>query len=75
MVTLKVRRFGNAIGVVLPEDFVSRLITRDGAALHLMETPDGGYRLVPGDPDFETKMEKAEEIIRRYPETLKILAQ
>ena len=74
MVTLKVRRFGNSLGVVLPKEVIARLNTRDGAPLYLTETPDG-YQLVPHDPDFQAKMEKAEEIMGRYPDALRVLAQ
>ena len=75
MVELKVRRFGNSLGVVLPKEVISRLDTRDGAPLYLTETPDGGYRLSPYDPAFETRMAKAEDIMRRYRDTLHVLAQ
>ncbi len=75
MVTLKVRRFGNSLGVVLPREVITRLNTQDGAPLYLTETPGGGYQLVPYDPDFQAKMAKAEEIMRRYPDTLHALAQ
>ena len=75
MVELKVRKFGNSLGVVLPREVISRLNTQDGAPLYLTEAPDGGYRLVPYDPDFETKMAKAEDIMRRYRDTLHVLAQ
>ena len=50
MVELKVRRFGNALGVVLPKEVISRLGAKEGAPLYLIETPDGGYRLVPIRP-------------------------
>nr|WP_231866827.1 AbrB family transcriptional regulator [Acetobacter malorum] len=75
MVELKVRKFGNSLGVVLPKEVISRLNTQDGAPLYLTEAPDGGYRLVPYDPEFETKMAKAEDIMRRYRDTLHVLAQ
>ena len=75
MVELKVRRFGNSLGVVLPKEVISRLDTQDGAPLYLTETPDGGYRLSPHDPAFETRMAKAEDIMRRYRDTLHVLAQ
>ena len=75
MVELKVRRFGNSLGVVLPKEVVSHLGTRDGAPLYLTETPDGGYRLTPYDPDFEKKMAKADDIIARYRNTLNVLAR
>jgi putative addiction module antidote len=75
MVELKVRKFGNSLGVVLPKEVVSRLNTKDGAPLYLTEAPDGGYRLVPFDPMFEKKMAAAEDIIARYPNTLHVLAK
>lgn len=75
MVELKVRRFGNSLGVVLPKDVVSRLKTKDGEPLFLVEGPDGTYRLTPYDPVFEKKMEKAEDILNRYRNTLHVLAK
>ncbi len=75
MVELKVRKIGNSLGVVLPKEVVNRLSTQDGAALYLVEAPDGGYRLVPHDPAFQDRMAKAEDIIGRYRNTLHVLAQ
>lgn len=75
MVELKVRRFGNSLGVVLPKEVIARLSTRDGAPLYLTETPEGGYRLSPYDPAFEQKMAKAEDIISRYRNTLHVLSR
>jgi putative addiction module antidote len=75
MVELKVRRFGNSLGVVLPKVVIARLRTADGATLFLTETAEGGYRLTPYDPFFAQKMAKAEDIIARYRNTLHVLAQ
>jgi putative addiction module antidote len=75
MVQLKVRKFGNSLGVVLPKEVVNRLQTADGEPLFLIEAPDGAYRLTPYDPAFEKKMAKAEEIIGRYRNTLHALAK
>lgn len=75
MIELKVRKVGNSLGVVLPKDVVARLQTQDGAPLYLSETPEGGYRLTPYDPGFEQKMAKAEDLMRRYRDTLHVLAQ
>lgn len=75
MVELKVRKFGNSLGVVLPKHVIDRLHTRDGEALFLIEAPDGSYRLTPYDPTFEQKMEKAEDIMSRYRNTLHVLAK
>ncbi|MDQ5909485.1 MAG: hypothetical protein QG599_1580 [Pseudomonadota bacterium] len=75
MVELKVRKFGNSLGVVLPREVINRLHTEDGKPLFLIEMPDGSYRLTPDDPVFAQKMAKAEDIISRYPNTLHVLAQ
>ena len=75
MVELKVRKFGNSLGVVLPKEVVNRLQTGEGEPLFLIEAPDGGYRLTPYDPAFEKKMAKAEDIISRYRNTLHVLAK
>jgi len=75
VVDLKVRKLGNSLGVVLPREVVARLNTGEGLRLHLTEAPDGGYHLSPYDPAFETKMAKAEDIIKRYPNTLRALAK
>jgi len=75
MVELKVRKFGNSLGVVLPKEVITRLNTKDGEPLYLVEVPEGGYRLVPYDPTFEAKMAKAEDIIGRYRNTLHVLAK
>lgn len=75
MVALKVRKIGNSLGVVLPREVVSRLNAADGKQLYLSETPDGSYRLSPYDPSFEEKMNRAEDIIGRYRDTLHVLAK
>ena len=74
MVELKVRKFGNSLGVVLPKEVIHRLHTRDGEPLFLIEA-SGGYLLTPYDPGFEEKMAKADDIISRYRNTLHVLAK
>lgn len=75
MIRLKVRKFGNSLGVVLPKAVVNRLHVSDGDALFLTEASEGGYRLSAYDPGFEEKMAKAEDIIGRYRNTLRVLAK
>ncbi|MBV8358487.1 MAG: AbrB family transcriptional regulator [Deltaproteobacteria bacterium] len=75
MVELKVRKFGNSLGVVLPKEVIIRLRTGDGERLFLIEAPDGTYQLTPYDPAFEQKMNQAEDIISRYRNTLRALAK
>lgn len=75
MVELKIRKFGNSLGVVLPKEVITRLQAGDGEPLFLIESGDGDYRLTPYDPAFEKKMEKAEEIMSRYRNTLHSLSK
>lgn len=75
MVELKVRKFGNSLGVVLPKEVIQRLQAGDGERLFLIEAGNGEYRLTPYDPSFEQKMTKAEEIMTRYRNTLRALAK
>ena len=75
MVELKVRKFGNSLGVVLPKEVITRLQTADGEKLFLIEGAAGEYRLTPYDPLFEKKMQKAEELMTRYRNALRALAK
>ena len=75
MVELKVCKFGNSLGVVLPKEVIARLNSKEGEALFLTEAPDGGYRLVPYDPGFEARMVKAKDIVSRFRNTLHDLAK
>ena len=75
MVELKVRKFGNSLGVVLPKDVITRLQTGDGEKLFLTEAANGDYLLTPYDPAFEKKMQKAKEIMHRYRNALRALSK
>jgi putative addiction module antidote len=75
MVELKVRKFGNSLGVVLPKEVISRLGAKEGARLFLSEAADGGYRLSPYELGFDDKLAKAEHIIGRYRNTLRVLSK
>ena len=75
MLELKVRRIGNSLGVVLPKEAVTRLKADEGDRLFLIEGAGGAYQLTAYDPAFEKKMKKAEDIVRRYRNTLHVLAK
>ncbi|MDJ0870337.1 MAG: AbrB/MazE/SpoVT family DNA-binding domain-containing protein [Gammaproteobacteria bacterium] len=75
MVELKIIKVGNSMGVRLPREALSRLHVEDGDRVILTESPEGGYRLTPYDPEFEQQMIDAEEGMRRYRNTLKALAK
>jgi putative addiction module antidote len=71
---LKIRRFGNSAGVILPKDLLARLRVGEGDILFATDSPDG-VRLTAADPDFEAKMATAEKIMREDRDILRILAK
>jgi putative addiction module antidote len=75
MVELKVRKFGNSLGVILPKAVIQRLNTAEGERLLVIESPDGTFHLTPPNPEFEEKMLKAKSIMDRYRNTLRVLAK
>jgi putative addiction module antidote len=75
MVALKLRKVGNSLGVVLPKEVLGHLRANEGAELFLIEGPNNSYRLTSLDPAFQAKMQKAEEIMGRYRNTLHVLAK
>lgn len=72
--TLKVRRIGNPLGVVLPKEVLAKLNVGEGAELTVTDTPDG-VALAGGDAEFARQMEIMRDIMRRYRNTLRELAK
>ncbi len=75
MTTLKLTTIGTSTGVIIPREMLTRMNVAKGDSLYVVEAPDGSYRLTAYDPGFAKKMEKADEIMRRYRNTLQVLAQ
>lgn len=75
MVELKVRKFGNSLGVILPKEVLQRLDAKEGDRLLLIESPDGTHQLTPWDAEFKEQMRIARGIMDRYRNTLRILAK
>ena len=72
---LKLRKVGNSVGLVLPKEALARLNAADGDALYLTDSPEGGFRLTAGNPEFAAKMKVVEGLSRRYRHALKELAK
>ena len=69
---LKLTAVGASTGLVVPKKMLARLNVARGDVLYAVETSDGGYRLTPYDPE---RLDKAEQIMRRYRGALSILAE
>jgi putative addiction module antidote len=74
MQTLKVRKVGNSLGLVLPKEVVARLKVEEGDVVYLTDAQDG-YRITPLDPDFAKQMAIAEAIMREDRDILRELAR
>jgi putative addiction module antidote len=72
--TLKVRRIGNSLGVVLPKEMLVQLRVGEGDELSVSVTPDG-IVLSPYDGDVERQMAAARDLMHRYRNALRELAK
>ena len=61
MVELKVRKFGNSLGVILPKEVIQRLNAAEGQRLLLIESPKGDYQLTPPNEEVERQLKIARE--------------
>ncbi len=75
MTKLKLISVGTSTGMVLPKEVLARLNVAKGDAVYLLESPDGTFRLTQYDPDFADRMDKVDDIMRRYRNTLHTLAR
>jgi putative addiction module antidote len=73
-IPLKITKIGNSAGVILPKELLAQLRVGPGDTLYVTEAPDG-VRLTAADPDFETKMALAEQIMREDRDILRVLAK
>lgn len=74
MITLKLRKFGNSIGVILPKEVLAQLKVDEGDVIHLTESTDG-YRISSFDPSFEETMKAFEDTYSQYRNAFKELAK
>lgn len=72
--TIKIRRVGNSLGLILPQHLVESLDVRLGDEVFVIKTPDG-IRLTPYDPEFATAVEDAREFMRTHRNAFKRLAE
>ncbi len=74
MVKLKLTTIGSSTGVVLPKEVLARLKVEKGDVLYLTDAPDG-YRITPYDPEFESQMKLARQVMKERRNVLKELAK
>ncbi len=72
--TLKVRKFGGSLGLVLPKTITDALALQEGDELFVTATPEG-ISISPYDPDFAAALEDAKEFMRTHRDAFRKLAQ
>jgi putative addiction module antidote len=72
--TLKVRRVGNSLGVLLPQPLLEALQAQEGTELFVVQTPDG-VRLTAYDPDFAAAVEDARAFMDSHRNAFRELAK
>lgn len=70
----KLRAIDDEVGIVLPQEVLTNMNLKAGDTVHLIRT-DGGYKLTLLDEKVRKGLEAAEDVIKRYPNTLRELAK
>ena len=72
--TIKLRKIGNSLGLVLTKDLTDALGVAQGDTLFAVKTPEG-IMLTPYDPDFAAVIEQNRRYMRRHRNALRELAK
>ena len=72
---LKVRRIGNSLGVILPQEILEPMHLNEGDELHAFAQPGAGVVLSPYDPDFEDAMAAFERTRVKFRNAMRQLAK
>lgn len=72
--SLKIKKFGNSAGIILPKEVLAHLNTEVGESLSLVTTPRG-IELSAAEPDFDAQMAAAREVMARRKRALRELAK
>jgi putative addiction module antidote len=72
--TLKVRKIGNSLGVVLPKEVLAKLKVGEGDQLTVSDTPEG-VQLTGFDDEVARLVEIMRDLAKRYRNALRELAK
>lgn len=74
MRTLELTQVGNSVGIVLPEEMLSRLKLKQGARVFVTETPEG-IALTRYDKDLDAQLSAGRKLMQQYHTTFEQLAK
>lgn len=72
---LKLRKIGNSVGVILPKAALAHMKLEEGDTLTVSEGPSGTLHLAPAESEVARQMAVAQDIMKRYRNTLRELAK
>jgi putative addiction module antidote len=74
-VTLKIRKVGNSLGLIVPKEVSDQLRLKEGDSMHATIEQGGEMRLTPFDPNFEKALKAFERTRGKYRNALRELAK
>jgi putative addiction module antidote len=74
MATLKLRKVGSSVGVIIPKEILDKLHLAEGDQVYASAN-NNGLQLTPYDPDFDAAMEAFSRTRRKYRNALRKLAK
>jgi putative addiction module antidote len=75
VVSVRVRKVGNSLGVLMPKELAEQIHVKEGDELHVSLDADGGLRLTPYDPGFAASMKAFDRTRKRYRNALRELGK
>lgn len=72
---LKVRKVGNSVGVILPKQALTHLKVEEGDIVSMTEAADGSLRISPHKAEVARQLAVAQDVLKRYRNTLRELAK
>lgn len=72
---LKIRKVGNSVGVILPKQALAHLNVAEGDTVSVTEAADGSLRISPHKAEVARQLAVAQDVLKRYRNTLRELAK
>ena len=72
---LKLRKTGDSVGVVFPQEVLTVLKAQEGDSLQVTEAADGSIRLKTVKLEVSKRMKIGQDIMERYRSALGVLAK
>jgi putative addiction module antidote len=72
---LKLRKVGNSVGVILPKQALIHLKVEEGDTVSVTDAADGSLRISPHKAEVAKQLEVAQDVLKRYRNTLRELAK